>query len=89
MFLNGFCGRVSLQTLRQRRQSATKKQLTHVSKRVPIAHGKRGLGRGWQKRLAKGWRRVGTGLAKGWQGLAKGWRLSLHSPIFQLLLTPV
>ena len=27
---------------------------------------KRGLERGWQKRLAKGWRKVGEGLAKGW-----------------------
>ena len=47
-----------------------------VSKRVPGAHGKRGLERGWQKRLAKGWRKVGEGLAKGLQrvggGLAKG-----------------
>ena len=29
------------------------------SKRVPGVHGKRGLERGWQKRLTKGWRRVG------------------------------
>ena len=29
-----------------------------VSKRVPGPHGKRGLERGWQKRLAKGWRWV-------------------------------
>ena len=59
----------------------SKKPLTRVSKPVPGAHGKRGLERGWQKRLAKGWRRVGKGLAKGWQkrltekvgeGLAKG-----------------
>ena len=41
--------------------------LTSVSKRVPGIYGKRGLERGWQKRLAKGWRRVGTGLAKGWR----------------------
>ena len=51
-----------------------KKPLTRVCKRVPGAHGKRGLGRGWQKRLAKGWRKVGEGLAKGCEGLAKGWR---------------
>ena len=47
------------------------KPLTRVSKRVPGVHGKRGLERGWQKRLAKGWRkgwrRVGKGLAKAWQ----------------------
>ena len=36
--------------------------LTRVSKQVPGAHGKRGLERGWQKRLAKGWRKVGEGL---------------------------
>ena len=36
----------------------TKKPLTRVSKRVPGAHGKRVLERGWQKRLAKGWRGV-------------------------------
>ena len=54
-----------------------------VSKPVPGVHGKRGLERGWQKRLAekvgrKGWQRVGERLAKGWrragEGLAKGWR---------------
>ena len=67
----------------------SKKPLTRVSKRVPGVHGKRGLERGWQKRLAekvgkrlaKGWRRVGEGLAKGWrrvgEGLAKGWRVSV------------
>ena len=31
------------------------------------AHGKRSLKRGWQKRLAKGWHRVGEGLGKGRQ----------------------
>ena len=55
---------------------SAKKPLTRVSKRVPGAHGNRGLERGWQKRLAKGWRKVGEGLAKGWhrvgEGLAKG-----------------
>ena len=37
------------------------------------AHGKRGLERGWQKRLAE---RVGKGLAdkRVGEGLAKGWR---------------
>ena len=48
-------------------QMVTKKPLTRVSKRVPGAHGKRGLERGWQKGLAKGWRRAGEGLAKGWR----------------------
>ena len=56
----------------------SEKPLTRVSKRVPGAHGERGLERGWQKRLAKGWRKVGERLAKGWRrvgtGLAKGWR---------------
>ena len=57
----------------------SKKPLTRISKRVPGAHGKRGLERGWQKgwqrvgeRLAKGWRRVGTGLAKGWRRARSG-----------------
>ena len=47
----------------------SKKPLTRVCKRVPGVHGKRGLERGWQKRLAKGlakgWRRGGKGLARG------------------------
>ena len=34
----------------------SKKPLTRVSKRVPGVYRKRGLERGWQKRLAKGWR---------------------------------
>ena len=46
-------------------KSISKKPLTSVSKRVPGVHGKRGLERSWQKRLAKGWRKVGEGLAKG------------------------
>ena len=37
----------------------SEKPFTHVSKRVPGVHGKRGLERGWQKRLAKGWRKIG------------------------------
>ena len=63
---------------------SSKKPLTPVSKRVPGVHGKRGLERGWQKRLAKGWQKVGKGLTKGWhrvgEGLAKGRRVSLHPP---------
>ena len=47
----------------------SKKLLTRVSKGVPGAHGKRGLERGLAEKvgkgLAKGWRRVGEGLAKG------------------------
>ena len=41
------------------RRDNPKKPLTRVSKPVPGAHGKRGM----EKRLAKGWRRVGEGLA--------------------------
>ena len=44
------------------RRMSIKKPLTGVSKPVPGAHGKRGFERGWQKRLTKGWRRVGEGL---------------------------
>ena len=40
-----------------------KKPFTRVSKRVIGPHGKRSLERGWQKRLAKGWRRVGKGFS--------------------------
>ena len=50
----------------------SKKPSTRVSKRVPGVHGKRGLERGWQKRLAKGWRKVGEGLATGWRGVGEG-----------------
>ena len=53
-----------------------KKLLTRVSERVPGVHGKMGFERGWQKRLAKGWRKVGEGfcegLAKGGQRVGKG-----------------
>ena len=49
-----------------------KKPLTRVSKRVPGVHGERGLERGWQKRSAKGWRKVGEGLAKGWHRVGEG-----------------
>ena len=52
----------------------TKKPLTCVSKRVPGVHRKRGLERGWQRRLAKGWQKVGEGLAKGWHRVGEGWR---------------
>ena len=38
-----------------------KKPLARVSQQVIGAHGK-----GWQKRLAKGWRKFGEGLAQGW-----------------------
>ena len=58
------------------------KPLTRVSKPAPGVHAKRGLERGWQKRLAKGWRKVGEGLAKGpakgWRRVGKGWRVSLR-----------
>ena len=47
-------------------RAQAKKPLTRVSKRVPGVHGKRGLERGWQKRLAE---KVGEGLAKGCTGL--------------------
>ena len=57
--------------------------LTRVSKRVPGVHGKRGLERGWQRRLAKGWRRVGEGLARGtWR------RVALHPPISEFPRRP-
>ena len=39
---------------------------------MPGVHGKRVLERGWQKRLAKGWRKVGEGLAKGWRRVGEG-----------------
>ena len=80
-----------------------KKQLTRVSKPVPGVHGKRGLERGWQKRLAKGWRKVGEGLAQGWhrvgerlakgwhrvgEGLTKGWQVSVCPPILHFPRRP-
>ena len=81
---------IILKDLQERRTS--KKPLTRVSKPAPGVHGKRDLERGWQKRLAKGWRRVGEGLAKGWhrvgEGLAKGWRVCLHPPILQFPMHP-
>ena len=52
--------------------SRTKKPFTRVSKRVPGVHGKRGSERGWQKRLAKGWRKVGEGLTEGWHRVGEG-----------------
>ena len=42
---------------------------TRVSKQVIGAHGKRGLERGWQKRLAKGWQKW---FAKGWRRVGEG-----------------
>ena len=64
---------VSQKVKRIRRFSevCTKKPLTRVSKPVPGVHGKRGLERGWQKRLAKGWRKVGEGWA-GWRRVGEG-----------------
>ena len=67
------------------RKANSKKPLTRVSTPAPGVHRKRGLERGWQNRLAKGWQkglaeRVGR---KGWQkGLAervgrKGWQKGL------------
>ena len=56
----------------------SKNPLTRVSKPAPGVHGKRGMERGWQKRLAKGWRRVGTGLAKGWRRVGKGFPCTLQ-----------
>ena len=68
------------------------KPRTRVSKPASDVHGKRGLERAWQKRLAKGWRKVGERLAKGWrrvgEGLAKGWRVSLHSSFLQFPKLP-
>ena len=54
-----------------------KKPLSHVSKREPGVYRKRGLAekvgrKGWQKRLAKGWRKVGEGLAKGCHRVGEG-----------------
>ena len=62
--------------------------LTHVSKPVPGVHGKRGLERGWPKRLAKGWRRVGEGLVEGCRRVGKGLAVSLHPPTLQFLRCP-
>ena len=76
------------------RSADPKKPLTRVSKRVPGAHGKRGLERGWQKRLAekvgrKGWRRVGTGLAQGWQRVSEGLADFLAPSNFGIPVAPV
>ena len=67
----------------------TKKPLTRVSKRVPGAHGNRGLERGWQKRLAKGWRKVGERLAKGWHRVGEGLADFLAPSNFGILEAPV
>ena len=50
--------------IKEQEPKELKKPLTHVSKRVPGAHGKRGLE---SKGLAKGWQRVSEGLAQGWR----------------------
>ena len=47
--------------------SCIQKPLTRVSKQVPGVHGKKGLERGWQKRLAEGWRK----LAKVWRRVGR------------------
>ena len=48
-------------------EMSSKKPLTSVSKRVPGVHRKRGVGEGLAEKvgkgLAKGWHRVGEGLA--------------------------
>ena len=59
-------------SLRVRIATNPQKPLTCVSEPVPWAHGKSGLERGWQKRLAEGWRRVGEGLAQGWRRVGEG-----------------
>ena len=46
--------------------------VTGVSKRVFGAHGKRSVERGWQKRLANGWRKVDEGLVQGWRSVGEG-----------------
>ena len=77
--------------------SFAKRPLTRVAKRVPGVHGKRGLERGWQKRLAenvgeglaKGWRRVGEGLARGWRRVSKGLADFLAASNFGILEAPV
>ena len=67
----------------------TKKPLTNVSKRVPGVHGWRGLEKGWQKRLAKGWRKVGERLAKGWHRVGEGLAGFLAPSNFAILEAPV
>ena len=47
------------------------------------------LGRGWQKRLAKGWRKVGEGLAKGWHGVGEGLAGFLAPSSFAIHEAPV
>ena len=41
-------------------------------KRVPGVYGKKGLERGFQKRLAKGWRKFGEWLAQDWRRVGEG-----------------
>ena len=66
-----------------------KKPLTRVSKPAPGIHRRRGLERGWQKRLAKGWQKVGEGLAKGWQRVGEGIADLLAPSIFGIPEAPV
>ena len=66
------CSHNVSQKVKRIRHLSDKKPFTRVSQRVMGAHGKRSLERGWQKRLAKSWRKVGERLAQSWR------RLSLH-----------
>ena len=52
-------------------------------KQVHKAHGKRSLERGWQK----GWQRVGEWRRVG-RGLAKGWQVALHPPMLRFPKRP-
>ena len=76
----------------QNLRGEAKKPLTRVSKRLPGVYGKRGLERGWQKRLANGWRKVSERSAQGWRrvgkGLAKGRQIPPHPPTFQICKRP-
>ena len=67
----------------------TKKPLTRVSERVSGVHGKTGLEMGWWKRLTKGWRRVGEGLAMDWQRVGEGLAGFLAPSDFAILEAPV
>ena len=53
-----------------------KKPLTRVSEQVPGAHGEKE--RGWQKGLAKGWRKIGEKLAKSWRRVGEGLAASVR-----------
>ena len=69
----------------QEEEGMPKKLLTRVSKPMPGVHGKRGLERGWRKRLAKGWLKV----AKGWRRVGKGLAGFLAPSNFAIPETPV